>query len=295
MKAEDFDLIIKAIDSGRCLVFLGAGACTSFKHKGKEIPGLPTGRQLAETLAEKCQYTNGKDCDLLKAAEYFLYKHNGDRGELEKAISQEIPINCKARPIHTVLAQLKQVKVMITTNYDSLLEQELDKYRKPILDVYRHRNPTAGHFSYTTFLGEDEVVLHKMHGSVKVPGSMVITRSDYIYYLAHLHDVDRGMPEYFRKIMIPQCTLLFLGYSLEDWNFQVIWEGLLSDLMFKNPTKKAYALMKNPGDFQKEYWRDRNIRVFDQDLTEFAVQLAGHFNLEIPQMGIEKRPTGGPR
>lgn len=293
METEDFGLIVKAIETGKCLAFLGAGACTSFKKETEEIPGLPTGGKLAESLARKCQYVNGKDYDLLKVAEYFLYKYNGDRGELEKAVSEEIQIKCDARPIHTVLAQLKQIKVMITTNYDDLLEQELRKYRKPKIDVYRHRNATAGHFTYTTFLGEDEVVLHKMHGSVTEPGSMVITRSDYVYYLAHLHDVDRGMPEYFRKIMIPQCHLLFLGYSLEDWNFQVIWEGLLSDQMFKNPTKKAFALMKNPSGFQREYWRDRNIRTFDQDLTEFAKQLAGHFNLEIPQLGIEKRPDGG--
>ncbi|MCP5109033.1 MAG: SIR2 family protein [bacterium] len=294
MKKEDLDLIINAVESGKCLAFLGAGACTPFTNNKKEVvEGLPTGRKLAETLAGKCQYVNGKDYDLLKVTEYFLYKYNGDREELEKAISREIQIKCDPRPIHTVLAQLNQVKVMITTNYDDLLEQELDKYRRLKTNVYKHRSSTAGHFAYTTFLEEDEVVLHKMHGSIKEPGSMVITQSDYIYYLAHLHHVDRGMPEYFRKIMIPQCTLLFLGYSLEDWNFQVIWEGLLSDHAFKNPKKKSFALMKNLTDFQREYWRDRNIRAFDQDLTEFAVQLAEHFNLEIPQMGIKKRPEGG--
>lgn len=293
MKQEDLNLIINAIESGRCLAFLGAGACTPFKRNGEEIPGLPTGGQLAERLAEKCRYSNGKVHDLLKVTEYFLYKYNGDRDELEKAISQEIQIKCTPRPIHTVLAQLNPIKVMITTNYDDLLEQELDKYRRLKVNTYKHRNPTAGHFTYTTFLEDDEVVLHKMHGSVKEPGSMVITRSDYIYYLAHLHDVDQGMPEYFRKIMLPQRHLLFLGYSLEDWNFQVIWEGLLSDHAFQNPKKKSFALMKGPSSFQKEYWRDRNIRTFDQDLTEFAKQLAGHFNLEIPQLGIEKRPDGG--
>jgi hypothetical protein len=295
MEKEDLKLVINAIESGKCLAFLGAGACTPFKnHKSEVIKGLPTGGQLAEALAEKCQYSNGNAYDLLKVAEQYLYEHNGDRLELEKVIRKEIQKGCKPRPIHTVLAQLKQVKIIITTNYDDLLEQEFPKYERNVIkDIYKLHNTTTGHFNYTTFLEDEDIVLHKMHGSIEVPGSIVITQSDYIYYLAHLHDVNRGMPEYFRKIMIPQCILLFLGYSLEDWNFRVIWEGLLFDLAIQNPHKKAYALVKDSTDFQKEYWRDKNIRLFDQDLTEFAVQLAEHFNLEIPQLGIEKRPQGG--
>ena len=73
MKKEDLELIFNAIKSGKCLAFLGAGACTPFQNKkGEEIPGLPTGGQLAETLAKKCQYSNGNAYDLLKVSEYFL-------------------------------------------------------------------------------------------------------------------------------------------------------------------------------------------------------------------------------
>lgn len=84
-----------------------------------------------------------------------------------------------------------------------------------------------------------------------------------------------------------------MGYSLEDWNFRVIWEGVLSDYRICNPNKKAYALVKEPKDQYKEYWRDRNIKVFDYDLTDFAVQLAEHFNLDIPQLDIKKGREGG--
>jgi hypothetical protein len=66
-----------------------------------------------------------------------------------------------------------------------------------------------------------------------------------------------------------------------------------------NVRKNAYALVKKSPkkskDFhqQKKYWSRRNVDIFDQDLTEFAVQLAEHFNLEIPQLGIKKRQKGG--
>lgn len=296
MKAEDLKLIINAIESGKCLAFLGAGACTPFKNnKGEEIPGLPVGGQLAETLAERCQYTNGKDCDLLKVAEYFLYAYGGDREPLERAIREEIQKPCTPRPIHTVLAQLEKIKIVITTNYDGLLEQELLHYNRHLLKhVHNPNDSRSGHFDFSIFLEPGEVLLHKMHGSVEIPGSMVVCESDYIKYLASFNDKDRGIPQNIR-LLIPQSTLLFLGYGLGDWNFRVIWEGVLSSYASRNLRKESYALVKSPTHFQRRYWARRNVEIFDQDLTEFATQLAEHFNLEIPQMGIEKRPTGGSR
>jgi hypothetical protein len=117
---------------------------------------------------------------------------------------------------------------------------------------------------------------------------MVITESDYIQYLAYLHDIDRGMPEYFRKTIIPQFTLLFLGYSLQDWNFKVLWEGVLASHAASNLRRDAYAIMRQPSHQQAKYWTRRSIDILDMDLTDFAVKLAEHFKLDIPQLGITK-------
>lgn len=294
MEKEDLNLIINAIESGKCLTFLGAGACTPFNnHKGEEIPGLPTGAQLAKKLAEKCRYSNGNYIDLLKVAEYFLYTCSGDRDELEKAVREEIQKPCVPRPIHTVLAQLKKINTIITTNYDTLMEEELRKYGRILIrNSYNRSNSMAAHFKDPGNLDENDVVLHKMHGTIEEPGSIVITESDYIYYLANLTNEDRGMPVYFRHACISKPILLFLGYGLGDWNFQVIWEGVITDYLARNARKNAYALTRNPTHMQKKYWTRRSVDIYDQDLTEFAVQLAGHFNLEIPQLGIEKQPQG---
>ena len=142
-----------------------------------------------------------------------------------------------------------------------------------------------------TGLGEKEVILHKMHGTIEEPETIIVTQSDYIRYLTTLNDRDRGMPEYFRRQVLPQVTLLFLGYSLEDWNFRVIWEGLVSSSA-PQTMQRSYALTKNPDHFQITYWAPRNIVVLDQDITEFAERLALKFNLDVPQLGIERRQNG---
>jgi len=47
LEDQDLKLIFNAIESGRCLAFLGAGACTAFRRpNGEEEPGLPAGKQL---------------------------------------------------------------------------------------------------------------------------------------------------------------------------------------------------------------------------------------------------------
>ncbi len=208
-----------------------------------------------------------------------------------KVIQKKIKY-CEPRPIHTVLAQLDQIKAIITTNYDVILENELLKYNR-ILNkhVYRVRKTDTGHFNPKPFPEKGDIYLHKMHGTVDEPESMVITKSDYIYYLANLNDIDRGMPEYFRRTLINNCRLLFLGYGLEDWNFQVIWEGVLAGYHRDFYPNEAFAIVKKPAPRHKEYWLKRNIKLIDCDLTLFAKELAKKFKKGIPQLGIQK-PKG---
>jgi hypothetical protein len=86
---------------------------------------------------------------------------------------------------------------------------------------------------------------------------------------------------------------MFLGYSLEDWDFQAIWEGVLSSYADRHLRKGSYALVKSASPLQKKYWARRNVDILEYDLTEFAKQLADYFNLEIPQLNIAKKPGGG--
>jgi len=296
LEEQDLKPIFNAIESGKCLAFLGTDSCTSYRKNDREDePGLPDSKELAQWLAEKCQYTNGPIHDLSRIAEYFLQNVGGDRESLEKAIKEKIQIRCTPRPIHTVLSQLSTIKFIITSNYDTLIENELGQYGRQLTrHVHNPSNPRTGHYNGPKLnLNEKEIVLHKMHGSVDESGSMVITQSDYIRYLAFLHDEDRGMPEFFRKTILPECRLLFLGYSLEDWNFRVIWEGMLSKQTSLGTLKDTFALVKNPVPSVAKYWAKKNIEIFDCDLTEFAILLAKRYNLELPQFAIKKNEAPG--
>ncbi len=110
------DLIIDAIRSKRCLPFLGAGASASYLHDGVVVPGIPLGGRLGEMIAQQCQYCNGSTYDLPVVAEYYVYRKNGRREELETPLCDQITRVTQPRPIHTALAQLHQVRFIITSN-----------------------------------------------------------------------------------------------------------------------------------------------------------------------------------
>lgn len=288
------ELIIDAIKAKRCLPFLGAGASAGYTVEGREVPGIPLGGKLGETIAAACDYRNGSTYDLARVAEYFVFKKSGRRDELEKLIKDEIRQITQPRPIHTALAQLPHIRFILTSNYDELLETELNRYGRDLTKhFYDLQNPKTGHFRGSMLSEPPSIVLHKMHGTVEQPRSMVVTQTDYIRYLANLSDPDRGMPEFFRKTVIPEFNLLFLGYSLEDWNFRVIWEGVLANYRDAAQDLKSYALLRNPSEFQREFWSERKVKLIDCDLTEFARARAQEFNLEIPQLGIAKAPATG--
>lgn len=287
--------IIEAIKAERCLPFLGAGASAGYTVGDREVPGIPLGGKLGETIAAACDYRNGSTYDLARVAEYFVFCKSGRRDELEKIIKDAIRLVPLPRPIHTALAQLHQIRFALTSNYDELLETELNRYGRDLTKhFYDLQNPKTAHFRGSMFNKPPSIALHKMHGTVEQPRSMVITQTDYIRYLANLNDPDRGMPEFFRKTVIPEFNLLFLGYSLEDWDFRVIWEGVLANYRDAAVELKSYALLRNPSDFQREFWAERKVKLIDCDLTEFARTLAQEFNLEIPQLGIAKTPSTAP-
>jgi hypothetical protein len=161
--------------------------------------------------------------------------------------------------------------------------------------VHEKDNPKTGHYNEPGIsLEENDVVLHKMHGSIDRPGTLIISRSDYVKYLAYWNDFDHGMPEYFRKHTLPKCILLFLGYSLEDWDFQVIWEGLLATYANSQELRKrSFAVIRSASPLQRDYWATRSVNIKEYDLTDFAKALAEKYNLVIPQLNIAGKPQGG--
>lgn len=106
---------------------------------------------------------------------------------------------------------LSKTKIILTTNYDSLIEDSIKSYSPDSkLDVFVGQK---GFLKDTTGWSE----LYKVHGSVTEPQSIVISEEDYNLF-------DKNSVLISAKIIasLIDAPIIFLGYSLTDVNIRKI-------------------------------------------------------------------------
>jgi SIR2-like domain len=227
--------------------------------------------------------------DLFKAAESFLYKKANYRPALDQLLRREIGKAKGPPPIHSVIAQLEDIYTVLTTNYDCLFEEACKTYQREVFKhVHEQFKSNTGNWRCKANLGKGQLILHKMHGCEQRDESMIITRADYIRYLANWRDPAKGMPTAVSS-RLPSSTLVFLGYSVADWDLLTIWEGIVASYPQGGDEITSFAVLKSVSQEDRQFLQRRSIEPIERDLTEFAIALARAFKLEIPQLGIPKR------
>lgn len=133
-------------------------------------------------------------------------------------------IRADARKFHRELATMPYLRDIVTTNWDLYFEQDCGA---------------------TPFVTGEDVALYdmpgrrvlKVHGSMSNLASIVATESDYARRLTELgSNVMGGL----LRQMLATKTVVFIGYSLKDWNFRRLYEALLADMGDFAP--KAYLV-----------------------------------------------------
>jgi hypothetical protein len=163
--------------------------------------------------------------------------------------------------------------LIVTTNYDKLMEQALDEARceydrvincgridekcSVLVQQFRDKNQIPvndDELSQYVNLGR-RTILYKMHGSIdtimppEVPqrdrneadSRFVITEEHYVDFLSRINAAPPAVPNLMKKYFDERC-FLFLGYSLDDWNLRVILHSLQATL------KRNAALPKEASD-----------------------------------------------
>jgi hypothetical protein len=225
--AEWTSLLTSIFEYNECTPFLGAGACTPF---------LPSGQDLAEKWAAEVSYPF-KHVELAEVAQFIAVNWGGKAAKfrMDKALkesfqSNPIPEFESAVSIHGVLADLP-LKLYLTTNYDHLMEQALtSKQRKPVTDHCRwNRSLHLLHpQSKCPEPSTDQPLVYHFHGLMGVPESMVLADDDYETFLLEFGLDDNIVPPHVR-IAISQYPLLFVGYSLKDWSFRVLFRAVIKE------------------------------------------------------------------
>jgi hypothetical protein len=288
------------VDEGNLVLFLGSRMTAGPVGALAGPASLPDAEKIAAGLAERFGIKPAR-LDLPEIAQY-VYVTKG-RPDLYRALRQLLTTDCEPGPVHRFLARFprtleelgleKRYQLIVTTNFDTALEQAFDDELEPYdLAVYMASGPDKGKFvhvppegapgpigypnSYTKLpIGIDyelgRTVIVKIHGAVdgnigdyRWKENYVVTEDHYIDYLSR-SPIESLVPvQVLDKLRESHC--LFLGYTVRDWNLRVflkrIWEGSLG--------AKSWAIELDPDVLEKDLWAQSNVDLYMADLADYV-------------------------
>jgi hypothetical protein len=229
---SDWTSLIQQIRNNRCIPFIGAGACQ---------PWLPLGSKIAYDWSEEYGYPLDDKWQLDKVAQFVGIVNDEDEMFPKVKICDSFanvksPDFAKYKDaLHAVLARMK-FPLYITTNYDKFMEEALMSSGRVPDSEYCRWNEALELSAGTSLFSNPEYtptlsrpLVYHLHGTFDDPQSIVLTEKDYIYFLINLSKDEKLLPTYIRKALVTK-SLLFIGYSLVDINFRVIFQGIMSVL-----------------------------------------------------------------
>jgi hypothetical protein len=253
-----WERLLENIYAKKCIPFIGAGA---YKAQNKEgISALPSTKDIVDRLKEKhpvplqdvyelAETYKLEDSYLLARLAQFLVIENPDEDEmypktlLSKMIKEidSSKFSPETRSPYDILADL-DLPIYLTTNYDHFLEDALarSKRKQSQSDFFRWNDDLiklckglgmSSVFDDAQYKPtEERPLVYHIHGDFKNPQSMVLTEKDYFDFVINTNkDVAQQIPSVLRR-EIAQCSLLFIGYSVEDIDFRTIFQGFLTFL-----------------------------------------------------------------
>jgi hypothetical protein len=300
---EHYERVFKAIAKDRVIPFFGAGVnlCGRPKdmtwRRGSKF--LPSGVELAEHLAKEFQYPWSDRQDLLRVSQYAAIM-NGT-GPLYDELRVLFDADYEITPLHRFFAQLPAAlrekgyssggQLIVTTNYDDLMErafreagEEFDLVAYTADDKHQRGKfwhwPPGGEAriieipnKYLDLSLERRSIILKIHGAIDRENSgrdsFVITEDNYIDYLTRT-DISNLVPVTVAA-KLSTSHFLFLGYSLRDWNLRVILHRIWGE---QKLSYKSWAILLNPQPLDQEFWRKRDVDIYNASLEDYITALA---------------------
>lgn len=231
-----------------------------FAGAGLSIPsGYLNWKELLRPLAQEIDIDIEKEHDLVSVAQYYANENN--RSDVNTTLINEFSKNTIPTINHKILANLP-ISTYWTTNYDSLIEDALNKAGK-IVDV----KYTIDQLSYTK-LNRDAIV-YKMHGDKNHPNSAILLKEDYETY-----SINYGPFLTALQGDLTSKTFLFIGISFTDPNLDYILSRLR--ILHGKNQRTHYAFIKKisqddctPSEYEYLF---RKQKLFINDLKRYHIK-----------------------
>ncbi|MEE8384292.1 MAG: CHAT domain-containing protein, partial [Dehalococcoidia bacterium] len=158
--------------------------------------------------------------------------------DLVQAVGWQNLVADDPNQIHQVLASLN-LPLYLTTNPDSFLVEALTAQgQQPEREICRWSEQLdwlPSRFEEDDEAGEvyeptpETPLVYHLFGSDEEVNSLVLTEDDYMRFLVRVVAERDRIPNTIREAL-SSSTLMFVGYSLYDWEFRVLMHGLVASL-----------------------------------------------------------------
>ena len=282
LEKNDWEVLMLRIRDGRCTPFLGAGVYS-------EGPSLRT--SVARKWANEYQYPLSDGSDLARVARFlnvqYLDAEYASSKYVEELSKVSVPKYENPNEPYTVLAKLP-LPIYITTNYDDFMEQALLAQKR---DVKKDLCKWVKSIEDTSPLAENNfkpdvanpVVFH-LYGYATNQQSLALSEDDYFQFLINVSANPELIPTLIQRAISGNSVML-LGYSLDDWDFRILFH-FLAGYLKTSPGKTHVAVQISPSDkdedvkeraqaFFDKYFESRSpdIRVSWDTTQEFVTKL----------------------
>ncbi|MDT4898791.1 MAG: hypothetical protein QOH25_3868 [Acidobacteriota bacterium] len=332
-----WDIILRRMSLGRCVPFLGAAVNVRSRDENYPYAGLPLADKVALDLINRLMALDAKELkdlaevkyhdsfkkygredllrltlhNLARVALHVEVETNFDFGHLLDLLRTSLSDDCEPSKLLKTIASIKTLELIVTTNYDRLMESALEKVHRTYESVVQPIDGFKGKAQKEikerlsqALTKTKRLILYKIHGTfidapslhsgeklkdsqaevikgqvdkiklpttINKPPRIIVTEDDYIKFLTIIGIKDVGVPALISQI-IADSTLLFLGYSLEDWDFRTIYKGIHETL--PHPDRRtSFAIQKDPPPFWVDFWRSKGVIIYDLDVYKFADEL----------------------
>jgi hypothetical protein len=226
--------LIEAAKRRNLVPLIGAGISQQAITSAEGV--FPSWHDLLEDLKKKAHSEGRLDSEEAKEIDQLLNRgrflmvaeelHHKLSSESYRSTLEEKfdPPDAKPTEIYRALFRLKP-PLILTTNYDCLLEKAYIKFQKEDVDVFTYRDAPEVQRRLTSDKFARHPFIFKIHGTIKKPSEIILTESDYRELIYH----QPGYRLLLSAVFLTHVVLM-LGFSLKDRELILLLEAMRESL-----------------------------------------------------------------
>jgi len=165
--------------------------------------------------------------------------------------------------------------------------------KKPIIEFCRWNDlkqlqgkPSIFDEEKVNHFDSNNPLVYHIHGEIDNPQSMVLTEDDYLNFIVKLYiEIDKLFPAEIKNAFV-SSSIIFIGYSLSDWNLRIILRRIAYSM--KSAARTHCSIQLTPTDIKiddeykvKKYLKSYfeiiqgvNLKIFWGTALDFCIGLS---------------------